>query len=105
MSFSNLTYPEAMEVNVYEGFYKFDTLKALYLTFNIIFMPIGTCLNAGLVWYEKFGSANRYRTLLNQIYGNVFTIITIFNVSTFGLQVFWTVFGPFPNFLLICDLG
>ena len=59
--------PNITGTNYFSGFYEFDLSKFLFVILQFVLTPMGGCLYYAIVWYEKYSTGFRQRSLLNQL--------------------------------------
>lgn len=79
----------------YTGLIQWDSLKVSYLIFHIILTFIGPALLYSIVWYERFSSDIRYRTLMNQLLSHmcIFSIVDCLINRTLYVSII--IIGPY----------
>jgi len=86
----------------YAGFVQWDLIKVLFLIFNILLTFIGPSLLYSIIWYERFSSDLRCRTLMNQLLSHIyiFSLVGCFIVRIPSLSIVFI--GPFSS--TTCDV-
>ena len=99
--FKNISEENSTSHTFYVGLVQWDSFKVCYLIFHIILTFIGPALLYSIVWYERFSSDIRYRTLMNQLLSHIciFSIVDCF--SNRILYVSIICFGPYST--LACE--
>ena len=81
----------------YTGLVQWDSIKAFYLIFHILLTFIGPGLLYSIVWYERFSSDIRYRTLMNQLLSHICTFSIVDCLSNRILYVSILYIGPYST--------
>ena len=71
MNFQNTSDNNFTSYTFYAGLVQWDFIKVFYLIFHILLTFIGPILLYSIVWYERFSSDIRCRTLLNQLLAHI----------------------------------
>jgi hypothetical protein len=97
MDFSNSSATNSTSNTFYVGLAQWDFLKVLYLVFHILLTFIAPGLLYSVVWYERFSSDIRCRTLINQLLAHIciFSIIDCLINRTLYLSIIFT--GPYSS--------
>jgi hypothetical protein len=97
MDFKNNSIGNATPYTYYAGLVEWDYIKCFYLVFHILLTFIGPGLLYSIVWYERFSSDIRSRTLMNQMLGHMCILSIIDCLINRTLYVSIIYIGPYST--------
>ncbi len=97
MDFQNNLAGNSTSYSFYAGLVEWDYIKVFYLIFHILLTFIGPGLLYSIVWYERFSSDIRCRTLMNQMLGHMCILSIIDCLISRTIYVSIIYFGPYST--------
>ena len=73
MNFQNISSENSG--TIYAGFLEWNLFKLIYIIFHILLTFVAPSVLSCIVWYERYGSELRYRTMAHMILSNVCVIL------------------------------
>jgi hypothetical protein len=97
MDFKKSSETNLTNYTLYAGLVEWDSMKVFYLIFHILLTFIGPSLLYSIVWYERYSSDLRCRTLVNQLLSHISLLSMVGCV--FGRIPYVSIFfiGPYSS--------